>query len=66
MSDAEALLPSALALLRNWFSQTRRAMDVVAEQTRALRRRMLMDELGSKFGANQEVLAPRKKGAYWG
>ena len=65
VSDAGAPLASVQAPPRNWFSQTRRAMDIVTEQTRALRRRLLMDELGSKLSANQEVLPPRKKGAYW-
>lgn len=63
--DAGAPLPSISNPPRNWFGQTRRAMDIVTEQTRALRRRRLMDDLGANPGSRSPNAAPRKKGAYW-
>jgi NTE family protein len=63
--DAGAPLPSISNPPRNWFGQTRRAMDIVTEQTRALRRRRLMDDLGANPGSRLPNAGPRKKGAYW-
>ncbi|CAG9183861.1 hypothetical protein LMG23994_05247 [Cupriavidus pinatubonensis] len=65
VSDAGAPLAPVFKPSRNWFGQTRRAMDIVTEQTRALRRRMLMDDLGANQREGQLAVVPRKKGAYW-
>lgn len=50
---------------RLWPSQTLRALAIMNEQTRALRRRMLMDDLGANQRSGRQGLAPRKAGAYW-
>jgi len=63
--DAGAPLTSVWNPPRNWFGQTLRAMDIVTEQTRALRRRMLMNDLGADMSPGQTAATPRKKGAYW-
>ncbi len=50
---------------RLWPSQTLRALAIMNEQTRALRRRMLMDDFGANQKPGRQVQAPRKKGVYW-
>lgn len=50
---------------RIWSSQTLRVLDILTEQTRALRRRMLMDDFGANQRLGQATQVPRKKGVYW-
>ncbi|AKJ68357.3 hypothetical protein PATSB16_23570 [Pandoraea thiooxydans] len=63
--DAGAPLSPVSNPPRNWFSQTLRAMDIVTEQTRALRRRRLMDDLSVNPDSSGPNAVSRKKGAYW-
>lgn len=48
-----------------WPSQTLRALAIMNEQTRALRRRMLMDDFGANQKPDRQGQAPRKTGVYW-
>ena len=50
---------------RLWPNQTLRALAIMTEQTRALRRRMLMADFGANEKPGQQSQAPRKKGVYW-
>jgi NTE family protein len=50
---------------RLWPNQTLRALAIMTEQTRALRRRMLMADFGANQKTSQQSQAPRKKGVYW-
>lgn len=59
VSDAGAPFEFATSPRRNWFSQLGRVRDVLIQQTRALRKRMLMADY-------KATPAPRYAGAYWG
>ena len=50
---------------RLWPNQTLRALAIMNEQTRALRRRMLMDDFGANQKPGRQGQAPRKTGVYW-
>lgn len=50
---------------RLWPNQTLRALAIMTEQTRALRRRMLMADFGANQKLDQQSQGPRKKGVYW-
>lgn len=50
---------------RLWPNQTLRALAIMNEQTRALRRRMLMDDLGANQKQGRHGQEPRKTGVYW-
>lgn len=50
---------------RLWPNQTLRALAIMTEQTRALRRRMLMADFGANQKPGRQGQAPRKSGVYW-
>jgi NTE family protein len=50
---------------RLWPNQTLRALAIMNEQTRALRRRMLMDDFGANQKQSRQGQTPRKTGVYW-
>jgi NTE family protein len=63
--DAGAPLDAVATPQRNWLSQALRTMDILTEQTRALRRRMLMEDFGANVTKADAEKTPRKRGVYW-
>lgn len=63
--DAGAPLEAIVSPKRNWLSQALCTMDILTEQTRALRRRMLMDDFGEDQRKRPCYNQPCKAGAYW-
>jgi NTE family protein len=68
VSDAGAPLDMDESPHTDWVRQPLRVMDIVTEQTRALRRRMLMDQLqqAQHEGAGLQPAGAPKPGTYWG
>lgn len=59
VSDAGAPFEMVATPWHNWFGQLGKVRDILVQQTRALRKRMLMADL-------KAVPGPRYAGAYWG
>jgi NTE family protein len=63
--DAGAPLDAQTSPSPYWLGQTLRTMDIMTEQTRALRRRMLMDDFGANLPPGRSLTGRRKRGVYW-
>jgi NTE family protein len=69
VSDAGAPLDVQASPHTDWTRQAMRVLDIITEQTRALRRRKLMDDFKqTQHGGTGEPGPPQpvKKGTYWG
>jgi len=67
VSDAGAPLDAQASPHTDWTRQAIRVLDIITEQTRALRRRKLMQDLQQTHEEGREApVAAVKKGTYWG
>jgi NTE family protein len=67
VSDAGAPLDAEVEPPTDWTRQAIRVLDIVSEQTRALRRRALMQDFQQTHeDGREEPRPPKRKGTYWG
>jgi len=64
--DAGAPLDVQVSPAREWTGQLRRVLDIVTEQTRALRRRRLMEDLQAAAAQADAGATASSRGTYWG